>query len=332
MMEQEKTMTGPARVQSVSFGRRAVLGAGVGLGFCLCCLRPTLAAAPDWVFQEAAPGIFVRHGVDEDATAENQDAIANIGFVIGRRSVAVIDPGGCLEDGRRLRAAIRARTRLPVSHVIITHVHPDHGFGAGAFLDDHPVIVGHARLTAALAARGPFYRDKLDEILGKGRAGPVVMPTMPVRHTAEIDLGNRLLALTAHPKAHTDADLSVLDRSTGTLFTGDLLFVRRVPALDGSLKGWLGVLKTLPAIRPARMVPGHGPVDAASLTGWSAGVESLQLYLDTLLTETRKAIAENVPIGQAAHQVAVGQKDRWALFADYNGRNVEEAYHELEWE
>src|SRR5262245_36515284 len=57
-------------------------------------------------FTEVAPGIFVRRGLDEDATASNDDAIANIGFVIGKDAVAVIDPGGSLQDGQRLRAYI----------------------------------------------------------------------------------------------------------------------------------------------------------------------------------------------------------------------------------
>ncbi|MFX8366277.1 hypothetical protein ABTL85_19130, partial [Acinetobacter baumannii] len=65
---------------------------------------------------EVAPGIHVRQGLTEDATAGNFDAIANLGFIIGRDAVAVIDPGGSLHDGRSLRLAIRARTQLPIRY------------------------------------------------------------------------------------------------------------------------------------------------------------------------------------------------------------------------
>ncbi len=110
---------------------------------------------------EVAPGIHVRRGVDEDATAENEGGIANISFIVGHDSVAVIDPGGSLIDGQRLHATIRQATPLPIRYVVMSHVHPDHIFGAPAFQQDKPQFVGHARLPRALALRGEYYRKRL---------------------------------------------------------------------------------------------------------------------------------------------------------------------------
>jgi hypothetical protein len=39
-----------------------------------------------------------------------------------------------------------------------------------------------------------------------------------------------------------------------------------------------------------------------------------------------------VPIEKAVTSVAADQRDKWALFDTYNGRNVTVAYQELEWE
>ncbi len=303
--------------------RRAALG-----GVCLCCMPKCSRADAPIALREVAPGIHVRRGADEDASAANQDAIANIGCIVGRDSVLVTDPGGCLADGARLRAAIRQVTGKPISAVLLSHVHPDHIFGAGAFLADGAAIFGHANLPQSLAARGAFYRRQLDDILGPGKAGPVVRPTIAVTGSRTIDLGDRPVTLTAHAPAHTSADMSAFDARTGTLLAADLLFVGRVPSLDGSLKGWLAELDTLAALRPARAVPGHGLVTGA----FSAAAAPLTRYLTTLRDETRAAIAAGRGLQAAVGSVARSERAQWKLFDDYHARNVTEAYKELEWE
>ena len=151
-------------------------------------------------------------------------------------------------------------TDLPVRYLINTHVHPDHLFGNAVFRDAGAEIVGHANLPRALAARGAFYREALGETLGEAAAGSeVVAPSLTVADSLSLDLGGRRLQLTAHPAAHTDADLTVYDEATGTLWLGDLLFVERVPVIDGSLNGWLAVMQQLRGQPARRAVPGHGP-------------------------------------------------------------------------
>jgi quinoprotein relay system zinc metallohydrolase 2 len=313
-------------------GTRPVSRRSALLGALSCGCFPAFAAAPELdsplELNEVAPGIFIRAGAYEETTKANGGAIANVGFIVGKDCVATMDAGGSLVDGERLRASIRRKTRLPIRYVILSHAHPDHIFGAAAFLQDRPEFVGHARLPEALARRGAYYQARLESELGKAQAGTVVPPTLLVSDRREIDLGGRKLTLNAHPIAHTDNDLSVLDPTTGTLLTGDLLFVRRVPALDGSLRGWLKELQTLKALPARRAVPGHGPAGV----DWPAAAAGLERYLNVLLTETRAAIARGVEIEAAVN--VVGQKERgnWALFDDYHGRNVTQAYKELEWE
>jgi quinoprotein relay system zinc metallohydrolase 2 len=307
--------------------RQALFG-----GLCLCCVSALARSATDerrlLETEEIAAGIHIRRGVHETASADNDDAIANVGFVIGRECVAVTDAGGSLKDGERLREHIRSITPLPVRYVLMSHVHPDHIFGAGAFLADKPTFVGHAALPNALAQRGEYYRDRLEEIIGKGNAGPIVEPTMLVAQRAQLDLGQRVLELRAHPIAHTDNDLSAFDVQTKTLFASDLLFVQRVPSLDGSLKGWLNELKVLASMDAARAVPGHGPasVDFASASA------KLHTYLNALLHETRQAIAAGKDIDAAPDMVALSEREKWTLFDEYHGHNVIQAFKELEWE
>jgi glyoxylase-like metal-dependent hydrolase (beta-lactamase superfamily II) len=179
-----------------------------------------------------------------------------------------------------------------------------------------------------LAQRGEFYRGNLEKILGQGKAGPVIQPTLLVKDETQIDLGGRILKVTAHGIAHTDCDLSVLDSQTSTLMLSDLLFVERVPSLDGSLKGWLAELEKFKTVGARRAVPGHGPTGV----DWPSASRDLERYLGTLLHETRQAIAKGVDIDRAAQTVGLSERGKWKLFDDYNGHNVTRAYKELEWD
>jgi quinoprotein relay system zinc metallohydrolase 2 len=307
--------------------RRRVIAGGV----CLCCL-PSLARAEtlgrDFGVQEIAPSVFMRRGVDEEASAANLDGIANVGFIVGDASVLVTETGGSLADGQWLRQKIIEKTDKPIKYVVLSHVHPDHVFGAGAFLDDRPEFIGHHALPAALSSRGNFYRERLIAILGESRAGPLVMPTRLVRDEQQIDLGARVISLKAHPPAHTTTDLSLLDHKTGLFLPADLLFVGRAPSIDGSLTGWISELENMQQMRYEKTIPGHGPV----LVDFGAAAEPLLRYLKTLRDGVRAELDGNGSIERAMATVGLSERERWALFDDYNQRNVAEAYKELEWQ
>lgn len=290
---------------------------------------PLRAESPPLPVEEIAPGVYVHRGVHEEADRSNLGGIANIGFIVGDESVAVVDTGGSAAQGQRLKSAIRAVTGLPIRYVINTHVHPDHVFGNAAFVVDDPEFVGHAKLPAALTSRGPFYLERLEEALGPLAEGTeVIPPTLTVDDELTIDLGDRPLTLVAHPTAHTDNDLSLYDRATGTFWLSDLLFLERTPVIDGSLLGWLEVMETLRERGAARAVPGHGPLSV----GWPAALEPQAAYLRTLRDQLRRAIADGVPLDEASETIGWAHEDEWLLFERYHPRNVVTAYTELEWE
>ena len=307
---------------------------GLALALCVGLLAVAAGRADEPVpltLVEVAPSVFVHLGRHEETSPANLGDLANIGFVVGARCVAVIDTGGSRALGAALLAAIRRKTERPVCYVINTHMHPDHVFGNAVFaeLPAPPRFVGSVRLKAALAARATTYRQALFALLGEAAAGSaIVPPELLVDGTLRLDLGGRSLRLQSWPTAHTDNDLTVLDETTGTLWLGDLLFEGRIPSVDGSIKGWLAVLKTLRTLPARRVIPGHGALGLP----WPAALDPQISYLEAVMAQVRQALARGQTLAQTVAAADPAQAKGWQLAADYHRRNVTAAYAELEWE
>ncbi len=279
---------------------------------------------------EVAQSVLVHEGAVAVPNTDNLGDVANLAFVVGGESVAVIDTGSAPWIGEALWRAIRAETDKPVSHVILTHMHPDHIFGTAVFENTGAEIVAHDQMQRDLADRAGNYLESMSRLIGANEFAGARAPkvTLPVADTIDIDLGGRILTLKAWSTAHTGNDLTVVDKTTGTLFAGDLVFHRHTPALDGKLTGWRKVLGKLARLDVKRVVPGHGD---ASLP-WPDGGAPQAHYLSVLERDTRDAIARGDRIGDAVETIASSEAPQWELFSDFNPRNATVAFTELEWE
>lgn len=293
----------------------------------------SFASAPiTYDVQQVAEGIYYHQGKHADADEHNLGAIANVGFVIGADCVAVIDTGGSYQEGILLRQAIENKTKTPICYVINTHVHPDHIFGNAAFNQPGVSFIGHEKLPAALIARQDFYARSFAETLGEAYEGVEFISdyqTVSTKNPLTIDLGGKILEITAYSTAHTDHDITVLETQTNTLWAGDLLFRDRIPAFDGSINGWISILEDLQAQTFHAVIPGHGP---ASFHPEEAGWEDILRYLTTIRQEIRLLIEDFATIEEAIDRVGQGERDNWKLFEGYHRRNVTAAFVELEWE
>lgn len=290
------------------------------------------AALPALEAREIAPGVWFHQGAAGQLSPQNRGQIANMGFVIGD-SVAVIDAGGSRAEGEQLYIAIRKVTSAPISHVILTHMHPDHILGAEVFSEAGAAVVANARLPDAVARRRASWMISIPQQIGaEAFAGSAFAAVdQLIEAPATIPLGKRELVLTPAPVAHTDNDLTVLDRASGVMFTGDLVFQGLTPAIDGSLSGWLDWLALAPFPRTRLFVPGHGPLQ----TSWPEAIHPEVTYLQGLHDTTRKAIDAGMPLSQAIPAIVTMMKplsDGWADFAAITARNAATAYTELEWQ
>ena len=289
------------------------------------CAQETVAPLS---FDQVGPGIYVHSGDIALMTAANEGAIANVGFIVGDKGVAVIDTGGSVREGRRLLAAVRQITAKQILYVINTHGHPDHIFGNAAF-PSPAVFVGSHNLPRDMAERGAYYLNSFRPAMGALLDDvKIVPPTVTVADELQLDLGQRTLTLRAWPASHSNSDITVFDENSSVLFAGDLVFLRHIPVLDGSIRGWLKTIDELAKLPAKTVVPGHGPPSAP----WPAALDPERNYLERLQSDCRDLIKRGVPIAAAAELAGASEKSHWDLFGDYNARNATAAYSELEWE
>ena len=278
---------------------------------------------------EISPGVYAHQGIDAMGSEANLDGIANLGLIVGDEAAAVVDPGGSVAEGREFLQAIRAITPKPIRYVILTHVHPDHWFGAAAFDGLGATFVGHRNLPRALGARGEFYLHSFVRDLGPlMKDVRVIEPTLTVSDETTLDLGNRRILVRAWKAAHTDNDLTVLDETSGVFFASDLVFLRHIPVVDGSLLGFQRVIDDLRQVRARKVVPGHGPVGV----DWPAALDAEQAYLARLTQDLRQLLAKGATISEASKVAGQSEKSNWLLFDNYNARNATAGFAELEWE
>jgi quinoprotein relay system zinc metallohydrolase 2 len=292
-------------------------------------LLPVLTQAVPLTVEQAAPGVYVHHGQHLNIDTGYGGDICNISFIVGQKGVAVVDSGGSPKVGRELREAIRLVTDLPILYVINTHFHPDHVLGNAAFKGDHPVFVGHHNVAAGMMQRRDAYLKNQVAWVGKDAEGSeMIPPSLSISGEETLDLGGRVLQLSAQSVAHTNSDLTVFDRETATLWTGDLLFIERTPSADGDIRGWLQVITGLRQLPAKRVVPGHGPVAA----DWQGALDNEQRYLVLLLDYIRDAIKQGRSMEQAIAGFPASENGKWVLFDTVNKRNIALIFPMLEWE
>jgi len=188
----------------------------------------------------------------------------NIGVVLGRRGLAVIDTRASHRLADELRAEIAELSHLPIAAVVNTHHHWDHTFGNARFVPSpiwahircaERVRVDGDAMRSRVVAQAPDYADELAEVA-------LTPPDRTFTDVATVDLGDRDLQLSYLGRGHTDNDIVIDVSDSGVLFAGDLLENDAAPSYgDAFPRDWATTVseRLLPLVRNA-VVPGHGGV------------------------------------------------------------------------
>ena len=283
----------------------------------------------DFNLNEIAENNYVHLGKHVSIEDRGNSDIANIGFIIGADCVAIIDTGGSINIGKKLKNSIHKITKKPICYVINTHVHFDHILGNKAFVNKNTDFVGHKNLAEAVNQNRDFFLTQFKNNLSPdAKRSDIISPNILIKESTQLELGGRTLTLIPFTISHSHSDLIVIDNKTKTLWSGDLIFRERIPSLTGSLKGWLEAIEKIKKLDVKVVVPGHGDV-ASSLND---AIKKQEDYLNLLLNETRQAINEGKFINEAMETIDKDNQLKWILHDYQHSTNISKAYTELEWE
>lgn len=183
-------------------------------------------------------------------------------LVIGHEKAALIDTGLGVAN---IRTVVTKLTHLPIQ-VLTTHAHWDHigghryfnHFGVHELEKDWisgkfpiPLQIVKANLTKEPCKFPPdFDADRYTVFQGK--------PDLILHDGDTVDLGGRSLEV-LHTPGHSPGHVCIYERSTGYLFSGDLIYEGKLDAFYPSTDpiAFMNSVKKIAKLSVARILPGH---------------------------------------------------------------------------
>lgn len=223
--------------------------------------------------------------------------VPNVGFVIGERGILVIDTGLGPRNGSAVLEVAKELGGSRALYLVTTHFHPEHDLGAQVFPESTTLIRSNdqakdiaefgLQLAQVFARRSAINAELLKD--ADFRKANVTFD-----RDYALDLGGVKVQLIAMGANHTRGDTAIWVESDRVLFSGDVA-MRAQPVFASpysTIRHWLSSLDRLEALKPAVIVPSHGPTgDAAFISGYR-----------NYLIEVRDRTAADKKAGRTADQ------------------------------
>ncbi len=279
--------------------------------------------------RQIAKNTWVIEGAVEDFSRANGCNIINTAFIATGEGVVVINTGPSRRYGEQQRKAIARVTDEPVGQVLNLNLHPDYFLGNQAWPDKPTQAL--AGSIAGMQSEGGAYEDNLYRLCGDWMRGTTATPAREALQPQTLKLGAHVLEL-RRLQGHTGDDLVVIDKHTGVLFAGGLVFADRVPTTPhADTRQWLASLQTLQQWQAegqfTQVVPSHGPVHQGT-----RGMEQTRDWLQWLTTLMRESAEKGVDLSELLRQPIPARFAEWAAQPAEFNRSVVQWYprHEQE--
>ena len=269
--------------------------------------------------------VYCFFGKLETISKQNAGNMVNSCFVQTKEGFVVIDSGPTYNYASQAYTQMQNIAKLPIKYVINTHIHDDHWLGNSFYKSKGALLIGPRTYEQNIVAD---MKTRIGSILGKELfvQTTIVKLDTVVDDNLTLKLGEKYFQIKQlEPIAHTKGDLIVYIPEVNVLLVGDLLFSGRLTSLrDGSLLGSIDALDKIEKYHAKYIIGGHGNKVSPQ------GEQAFKKYLLALKEGVQKALDDDIGLDQVAKAVALPAYKEWKLYHVLHGRNVVDAYRELE--
>jgi glyoxylase-like metal-dependent hydrolase (beta-lactamase superfamily II) len=218
--------------------------------------------------------------------------VPNVGYIVGDKAVLVIDTGLGPRNGTAVYEVAKKLGGNKQLYLVTTHVHPEHDLGAQAFPATTKLIRSNDQVKdiaefGLSLAKVFASRSEINAELLKG--ADFRKADITFDRDYDLDLGGIHAKLTAMGANHTAGDTIIWIESERVLFSGDIA-MKAQPAFaspHSTIKHWLASLDALEALKPAIIVPSHGPTGDG--VGFISGYRAYMTEIRDRTTAEKKA-------------------------------------------
>ena len=213
-------------------------------------------------FKKIKDGIYVQSA---------REANSNCGIIVTSEGVILVDSGHNPIDSRAVMDAVKKLTPLPIRFVIDTEVHADHTTGHYVF-SPPAVIVNHAGAGAAM--RAGFVPDRMANLIRQfpenaaaSTGYQMIPPQIEYGDKLTINLGGRTIEVFYLKNVHSEADSAVWLPQERVLFSASAAIPNQINILRPfvTIPDMLNAMRTMKALNPEVVVPGHGSVGTTKI-------------------------------------------------------------------
>jgi len=257
---------------------------------------------------------------------KNGGFMSNSCYIKTKNSYVLVDSGSNYLFAEQAYKIMSKIEKLPVSHIIVTHVHDDHWLGNSFYKEKfNSKILGPSLINKEHSVGE---KTRMMNILPKN----IMLKTKVTKIDDEIvDLRTLIIGekkieiIPVGFKAHTSDDLLVFLPKEKVMFTGDVVMNGRVTSnRDGSIVGQIKALDKIDSMKWNHLVAGHGYDTSLNAT------KEIRKYFTLLKVRILSAIEDEVDAENISKIVTINEFKNLPMFNIFNSRNVFDAFEELE--